>query len=134
LVWSFPSEINDLKLCWDSSMCISNTVGVEAKRLMSKAFKGSLTIAQQQQLLSELEADPKLTYHLGLNARQTSRARRKQPIDCYRSASHFDAIESDIRVSVSLSKYGNVCPLYGSGEPVDHRRRPAHRVHALIYL
>ncbi|CAG2164975.1 unnamed protein product [Oppiella nova] len=66
LVWIFPSEINDLKLCWDSSMCISNTVGVEAKRLMSKAFKGSLTIAQQQQLLSELEADPKLTYHLGL--------------------------------------------------------------------
>ena len=66
LVWIFPSELDDLKLCWDSSMCISNTVGVEAKRLMSKAFKGSLSIAQQQQLLAELEADPKLTYHLGL--------------------------------------------------------------------
>lgn len=51
---------------YDASMCISNCAGAEARRLMGKAFKSVLTLQQQQHLVTELDKEPKLVYHIGL--------------------------------------------------------------------
>lgn len=54
------------KAAYDVTMCVSNCEGVEAKRLMARAFKGALTVQQQQHLRAVLDNDPKLVYHIGL--------------------------------------------------------------------
>eukprot|EP00795_Rhopilema_esculentum_P013034 gene13034-3809_t len=65
MIWLNPPE-SSYKVEWDLMMCAENTKEAELRQLMSKAFKGPLTLMQQQQLLSELDKDPKLVYHVGL--------------------------------------------------------------------
>ncbi|KAL1432411.1 hypothetical protein MTO96_013170 [Rhipicephalus appendiculatus] len=67
LAWLIPVEQEEHSLLWDPTLCQSDTAGPEAKRLMARAFKSTLTQQQQQQLLDELSADPKLVYHIGLS-------------------------------------------------------------------
>nr|CAD7430882.1 unnamed protein product [Timema monikensis] len=66
LVWLNLCQSRDHKGAYDVTMCVSSSEGLEAKRLMARAFKGALTLQQQQHLLAELESDPKLVYHIGL--------------------------------------------------------------------
>lgn len=64
-VWMNPQEEKP-KIEWDMSMHASNNLGSEVHQLMAKAFKTSLTLQQQQQVLAELENDPNFVYHIGL--------------------------------------------------------------------
>jgi hypothetical protein len=57
---------------YDLSLCVTTSGDAEARRLMARAFKGALTLLQQQTLLGELERDPSLVYHLGLTPTKVS--------------------------------------------------------------
>ncbi|KAJ8682587.1 hypothetical protein QAD02_018379 [Eretmocerus hayati] len=65
--WMDMTEPNQFLLEYDTSMCVLNSAGAEAKRLMNRAFKCVLTLQQQQHLVTELHKDPKLVYHIGLS-------------------------------------------------------------------
>jgi len=66
--WLHPEQ--EHMVMWDAGMCNDSSKGQHARELMAKAFKGVLQPQQQQSLLAELEADPKLVYHCGLSPRR----------------------------------------------------------------
>lgn len=66
IAWFHATEPTQFTIEYDTSMCVSNCASAEARKLMGKAFKNVLTLTQQQYLISELEKDPKLVYHIGL--------------------------------------------------------------------
>ncbi|KAL7640078.1 UNVERIFIED_CONTAM: hypothetical protein RMT77_009492 [Armadillidium vulgare] len=64
--WMIPIDKSEYKIHYDTSMCVSTGADAEAKRLMTRAFKETLSVPQQQQLLAQLETDPRLVYNTGL--------------------------------------------------------------------
>eukprot|EP00898_Chlorokybus_atmophyticus_P007990 jgi/Chlat1/8192/Chrsp76S07630 len=66
--WLNPESGHEL--LWDASMCADTSRAAAVRELIARALKGPLLPAQQQQVLMELEADPKLVYHCGLTPRR----------------------------------------------------------------
>ena len=66
VVWMNPANPARHKLAWDTRMTKNTNKTGELKKLMVKAFKSTLSNSQQQQLLNQLNDDPKLVYHIGL--------------------------------------------------------------------
>ncbi|KAJ1524164.1 hypothetical protein ONE63_010691 [Megalurothrips usitatus] len=66
MAWMNMIEPDKHLPAYDVTLCVSKSSGVEAKRLMARAFNNPLTTQQQQHLLGELDADPRLVYHIGL--------------------------------------------------------------------
>lgn len=66
LVWLDPVGEADYVIAYDTTVCMPRGAGSEARRLISQAFTGSLTLLQQNRLLSELERDSRLVYHVGI--------------------------------------------------------------------
>jgi len=68
LRWLSPETPHEL--LWDSSMCADTSQVSAVREAIARALKGPLVPAQQQQVLLELEADPKLVYHCGLTPKR----------------------------------------------------------------
>nr|XP_022913843.1 CCR4-NOT transcription complex subunit 11 [Onthophagus taurus] len=66
MVWLNIRNPKEHTIAYDTTMCVPNIAGQEIRQLMNKAYKSALTIQQQQQLLTELQNDSKLVYHIGL--------------------------------------------------------------------
>ncbi len=80
LCWLNPVDLSHLDFVYDRSMCEVNASVNEAKRLVARACKGPLTLAQQQQLKSELEREPALVYQTGLTPAQLPDLVEKNPL------------------------------------------------------
>ncbi|CAM6040030.1 unnamed protein product [Sphagnum compactum] len=78
LIWLIPDTQHEL--LWDYSMCADTSRGTAVRELIARSLKGALAPAQQQQVLMELEADPKLVYHCGLTPRRLPELVENNPV------------------------------------------------------
>ncbi|KAH7534116.1 hypothetical protein FEM48_Zijuj04G0203100 [Ziziphus jujuba var. spinosa] len=78
LVWLNPGDNHDL--LWDYGMCVDTSRGTAVRDLITKALKGPLAPAQQEQVLRELANDPKLVYHCGLTPRKLPELVENNPL------------------------------------------------------
>ncbi|KAK7487850.1 hypothetical protein BaRGS_00020897 [Batillaria attramentaria] len=79
LVWMIPTE-SEHRVTWDQGMCANSSAGAEVRRLLVKATKGTLTPQQQQQILQQLDRDPKLIYHVGLSPQKLPELVENNPL------------------------------------------------------
>ncbi|KAG6549707.1 hypothetical protein Mapa_008687 [Marchantia paleacea] len=78
MIWLNPE--NSHELLWDHGMCADTSRGAAVRELIARALKGALAPTQQQQVLMELEADPKLVYHCGLTPRRLPELVENNPV------------------------------------------------------
>ncbi|THG10003.1 CCR4-NOT transcription complex subunit 11 isoform X2 [Camellia sinensis] len=78
LVWLNPG--NNHELLWDYGMCADTSRGAAVRDLITKALKGPLAPAQQEQVLVELTNDPKLVYHCGLTPKKLPELVENNPL------------------------------------------------------
>ncbi|CAM6083520.1 unnamed protein product [Calypogeia fissa] len=78
MIWLNPENSHDL--LWDHCMCADTSRGAAVRELIARALKGALAPTQQQQVLMELEADPKLVYHCGLTPRRLPELVENNPV------------------------------------------------------
>ncbi|KAK9751765.1 CCR4-NOT transcription complex subunit 11 [Popillia japonica] len=79
-VWMNVINRKEHIIAYDMTMCVPNMAGQEVRQLLTKAYKSALTLQQQQQLLTELENDSKLVYHIGLTPSKLPELVENNPI------------------------------------------------------
>mmetsp|Transcript_44004 Transcript_44004/g.71599 ORF Transcript_44004/g.71599 Transcript_44004/m.71599 type:complete len:413 (-) Transcript_44004:36-1274(-) len=67
-IWLNPETPHYVQ--WDHAFTTDTSSNAEIRDLMTKAFKGPLIPLQQQRIISDLEGDPKLVYHVGLTPKR----------------------------------------------------------------
>mmetsp|Transcript_19047 Transcript_19047/g.25103 ORF Transcript_19047/g.25103 Transcript_19047/m.25103 type:complete len:524 (-) Transcript_19047:165-1736(-) len=83
MIWVNPDY--SPRLLWDGGICLGSERGAEVRDLVARAFKGPLLPVQQNQVLSELAADPRLVYLCGLTPQKLPDLVENNPmiaIDC----------------------------------------------------
>eukprot|EP01102_Stenamoeba_stenopodia_P000568 TRINITY_DN10558_c0_g1_i1.p1 TRINITY_DN10558_c0_g1~~TRINITY_DN10558_c0_g1_i1.p1 ORF type:complete len:426 (-),score=87.84 TRINITY_DN10558_c0_g1_i1:34-1311(-) len=80
LIWLNAERDLQDGVLWDTGLNKAASGAVQIRRLMAKAFKTPLSSQQQQQLLAELEADPKLIFVSGLTPQRLPELVESNPI------------------------------------------------------
>eukprot|EP00741_Cyanophora_paradoxa_P012463 tig00020610_g12042.t1 len=78
LLWLDPETPHHV--VWDDAMCSDSSAGVEIREVFAKALKGPLVPGHQHRILGELEADPKVVYHLGLTPKKLPELVENNPL------------------------------------------------------
>lgn len=73
-------NLGDAGVLWDHSMCADTSHTSEVRELMARAFRSPLIPAEQQQVLNELDSDPKFVYHCGLTPKRLPELVENNPL------------------------------------------------------
>jgi len=66
MIWQDPVDFSHITYEYDHSLLEQEEGGTEARQLTQRACKSTLTLGEQQRLLTELERDPQVVSGLGL--------------------------------------------------------------------